>query len=84
MLRCKRQRILLELAQHQVAALTKGVVSQPTLSNIEKGRINPNDKELAALASVLNCPANRLMNHVSDTVLGDGAESRDSQRENRR
>ena len=84
MLECKRHRILLELTQDQVAALTKGVIRQTVLSDIERGRVNPTETERAALSAVLNCSPERLTDHVSDTLLPDGAESRDSQWENRR
>jgi len=83
MLRCKYARLLLELTQRDVSRLTKGVVARTVLCHIERGRTNPTTEERAALSAVLNCPADRLTDHVSTKDLPDGAESRDSEREAR-
>jgi transcriptional regulator with XRE-family HTH domain len=50
------------LSQRQLAVLAK--IPQPDLSRIENGRSNPTRRELDALASVLGCPADRLMKPV--------------------
>lgn len=47
------------LSQRQVASLIH--VSQPELSRIETGRMNPTDDELAALALLYNCAPEKLL-----------------------
>jgi transcriptional regulator with XRE-family HTH domain len=78
-LRVKRHRILKEQSQQDLADATG--ISRSIISNIENGRVNPTPTELAALGHALNCPPDRLLDHVSADPLGPGAEFRDSQRE---
>lgn len=74
---CKFFRIQRELSQKALSKLTG--IPNNAICNIERGRTNPNDRELKALARTLGCKPERLMDHVSATPLGDGAEFRDSQ-----
>ncbi len=63
-----RVSLLVAWPQRQVAALIG--VSQPDLSRIESGRMNPTDRELSALARLFNCAAERLLDPVVDTLEG--------------
>lgn len=58
---CKARRIHLNLSQRDVARASKGALHQNTVSAIESGRVNPNDKERAALSDILGIPADRLL-----------------------
>jgi transcriptional regulator with XRE-family HTH domain len=74
-LRLKFRRIERGLSQKRLASLAK--VSQPALSLIEAGRVNPTPLELSALGVALGCAPERLLDHVSDNGLPPGAEYRD-------
>jgi transcriptional regulator with XRE-family HTH domain len=65
-LRLKFLRLERGLSQHQLAVLTN--VRQSELSRIETGRGIPTTSELTALATVLECAADRLMDIVSAEV----------------
>jgi transcriptional regulator with XRE-family HTH domain len=57
------------LTARQVAAAAK--LTAPILSNIERGRVNPNARELAALSRVLGCPPDRLMDVITTEEYAD-------------
>jgi len=65
-------------SQRQLAKLIG--LRQSTISSIESGRVNPNDVERQALALVLGCKPEQLLDHVSAASLDDGAEFVDGQR----
>ncbi len=78
MRRLKLLRIMRGLSQQQLAVLVK--LDQPEISRIESGRVNPLPGELGVLSRLLNCPPDRLLDHVSAAPLGPGAELQDKQR----
>lgn len=80
MLRLKFLRLERGLSQDQLAAATGYSITQPMLSQIESGRFNPTRDELTALADVLGCPTDRLLDHVSAASLGNAAEFRETVR----
>lgn len=61
--RGKFLRIERGLSQRQLAALTN--LNQSVISQIESGRANPTERELKALARVLGCAPERVMDQVS-------------------
>ena len=73
MRRLRFLRLERRLSQRQVASLIR--VTQPELSRIETGRMNPTDRELSALARLFNCAAEHLLDPVVDAFL-DHAEGR--------
>jgi transcriptional regulator with XRE-family HTH domain len=54
-------------------------INTSVICNIERGRTVPRPDELDRLGRALNCPPDRLFDHVCET-LPDGAEYRDSVR----
>jgi transcriptional regulator with XRE-family HTH domain len=57
-------------------------LSYSLLSKIEKGRVNPTADELKSIAKALGVTRPEcLLEHVSASPLGDGAEFKDAQRE---
>ena len=74
MLRVKGCRIDKGLTQREVAEQIG--IHKSTLSQIESGRVVPRPAELNALAAVLGCPPDRLLDHIDAGYLGPGAEAR--------
>ena len=77
MLLIKRQRLLRELSQKRLAAITS-CLSQADISRMESGLLLPTDKQRKALAIVLGIAPERLLEHVEDP--NDGSEYLDSVR----
>jgi transcriptional regulator with XRE-family HTH domain len=75
----KFRRIELRLTQRAVAK--KARISTSWLSQIESGRVNPTPDELAGIGKVLDCPTDRLLDHVSGEAIEPGGEFFDAQRE---
>lgn len=74
-------RIQRGLSQAKLAKRT-GVV-QPTISDFERGRKNPTDAEIQALASALAVTPVDLMKLVDVKPLGDAAAFKDAMQEMR-
>ena len=82
MLFLKGIRIHRGVRQHQIATLLK--VSRPVVSNIENGHWNPTPAQLDTLAQFFGYPPERLLTHVDErTLVGPGAEARDTQENGR-
>jgi transcriptional regulator with XRE-family HTH domain len=77
----KFRRIELGLTCRSVA--THSGMSYGWYGQIERGRVNPTPDELKRIGKALRCAPERLMVPVDATPLGDGAEHRDRQREER-
>jgi transcriptional regulator with XRE-family HTH domain len=78
--RNKFLRIQRGLTQGQVAARTR--ILRSVISQIETNRVNPTDHERAAIARVLGCDPDRLLDHIDESSLGPGAEFRDTEADN--
>jgi transcriptional regulator with XRE-family HTH domain len=76
---CTFIRIERGLSQRKLATITG--IGQPTISDIEHGRTNPNDRERKALAKALGVSIDDLLKPVDAKPLGDGAEFRDAAKE---
>ena len=59
----------LELGFTQRAVANRIGLNHSWLCQIERGRVNPTADELKRLGEVLDCPAERLFNHVSTSPL---------------
>lgn len=59
--RVRTQRQLRELNQRELAAMTDGILSQPTLAHLEKGRATPTLHHIMALAWALDIDAAELV-----------------------
>jgi transcriptional regulator with XRE-family HTH domain len=75
----KFRRIELRLTCRDVAK--RADINNSWYGQMESGRVNPNPDELKRIAKALKCAPERLLSHVSDASLGDGAEHFDAQRE---
>ena len=64
----KFRRLELSLTQREVAKRIG--LNHSWLCQIERGRVNPTADELARLAKLLGCPAERLFDQVSVGSLG--------------
>ena len=64
MIRIKHERRARRLSQAQLGRAAD--ISQPTISQIERGRIVPNPKELERLASCLGVPQTELLTSVDE------------------
>ncbi len=69
----RSQRQLAQLSLRQLAALTK--VSNPYLSQIERGLHQPSIGVIKSLASALNLSVGDLLAHAADIVSGEEAAS---------
>jgi transcriptional regulator with XRE-family HTH domain len=78
----KFRRIELDLTCREVAKQTG--LSNGWYGQIERGRVNPTADELKRIGKALKSAPECLLNHVSAASLGDGAEARDTQREQAR
>jgi transcriptional regulator with XRE-family HTH domain len=58
-------------------------LTHSVLCQIERGRVNPTNQEIERISDALSFDPARFFTHVSAEPLGDGAEFRDSQREER-
>lgn len=81
MLRGKFIRIDKRLTLSQVS--TRAKLHRSIINQIENGRTVPRGNELARIAKALDFAGDpaRLLDHVSCSSLGDGAEHRDAERE---
>jgi transcriptional regulator with XRE-family HTH domain len=77
----KFRRIELDLTCREVAK--QSGIGNAWYGQIERGRVNPTTDELKRIAKALKCTPQRLMVPVDAAPLGDGAEHRDAQREER-
>jgi transcriptional regulator with XRE-family HTH domain len=66
----KRQRILRELSQKRLAAITN-CLSQADVSRMESGLLLPTDKQRKAIANVLGLAPERILEHVEDPTNGE-------------
>ena len=76
--RVRTQRQLRDLNQRELAAMTDGILSQPTLARLEKGTATPTLHHIMALAWALGIDAAELMDatplsqRVRVAARGDG------------
>jgi len=71
----RSQRRLAQLSQRELAKLTK--LSDPYVSQLERGLHEPSVRVLKSLANALNIPTETLMRHVG--IDGDGDEGVDTE-----
>ena len=81
MLRFKSRRINLGVTQRHVADSVG--INRTVYSQMESGRVVPRPDEIARLATFFDLPADRLLDHIDESLAGlaPDAESRDEQRE---
>ena len=79
MVRLRFLRIERGLSQSDLAPLVQ--IPRASICYIERGRVLPTIEELDRLGKFFGVPGSRLLEHISDNLLPDGAAANDSARE---